>query len=302
MDVLRLFPFSEGEIDGKADGFIDTVFSMAPLPDNAIRSDFDLGNRIVRGGFPEIVTTIAPHRRSNWWDSYILAIVQRDLRELSNVVDLDHIPRLLSLLATRTATLLNHAELSRSTGIPTTTLRRYMAMLKSTFLVSETLPWHANLGKRLVKTPKIHLMDTGLVAHLQGLNDESLREQRDRIGPLLETFVTQELEKQLTWSHVKPGLYHFRTHGGQEVDLVLEDRSGRIVGVEIKASSTVTGDMFENLRAFAALTRKKFVRGIVLYNGTEVIPFGRDLHAVPVAALWTWGGRKLEKEVAARFL
>lgn len=297
MDVLRLFPFSQGEIAGEADGFIDTVFSTDLLSLDTHFSEADILARIVRGGFPEIITTIAPHRWSNWWDSYILTIVQRDLRELSNIVDLDHIPRLLSLLAARTATLLNHAEISRSTGIPATTLRRYMAMLKAAFLISETLPWHANLGKRIVKAAKVHIMDTGLAVHLLGLNRENLDTWRDRIGPLLETFVTHELEKQISWSRVKPGLFHYRTHGGEEVALVLEDRGGRIVGIEIKASATVSNDMFKNLRNFSALTKSKFIRGIVLYNGREIIPFGPNLHAVPLAALWTWGGRALTSKI-----
>ncbi len=293
MDVLSLHPFSQGEIEGSADGFVDLAFSLEPPPARSDAGTPDLIERMLRGGFPEIVTSIHPDRRSAWWDSYILAILQRDLRELSNVVDLNDLPRLLSLLAARTASLLNHAELSRASGIPATTLRRYLALLEATFLVSEVPAWHANLGKRLVKATKVHLLDTALAAHLQGINRERLMQHRDLLGPLLETFVTHEVEKQITWSTCKPKLFHFRSHSGEEVDLILEDKAGRMVGIEVKATSTVTADMFKSLRSLSELTRTRFVRGIVLYNGTDTIPFAPNLWAVPVSSLWTWGRTRL---------
>ena len=198
-----------------------------------------------------------------------------------------HVPRLFSLLATRAATLLNISELSRSSTIPLSTLKRYLALFETTFLIQLLPAWSGNLGKRLVKAPKLMLSDTGLLAHLLGADRRRLEEDRTLAGPLLENFVAMELFKHASWSDVQPQLFHFRTQTGQEVDVVLENAAGRIVGLEVKASATVSAKDFKGLRVLAEAVGKRFVRGVVLYTGTEVIPFGPQLRAVPLSVLWT---------------
>ena len=158
-------------------------------------------------------------------------------------------------------------------------------LIRATFLIQHIPAWSGNLTKRLVRTPKVVMGDTGMMAHLLGLNQGRLAAGR-MIGPLFENFVIMELKKQITWSATKPYMFHFRTQSGQEVDIVLEDRAGNLVGIEVKASATVHAHDFKGLRALAEMTDKRFLRGIVLYTGTENIPFGESLTALPVQRLW----------------
>jgi len=293
MEVLTLWPLSQGEIEGVREGFVDALFaesspSLPPEPEPA----GGIVERMLRGGFPEVVSQ-GGERQEAWFGSYITTILQRDVREVSNIEDLTAMPRLLALLAARAATLLNFSDLSRSAGIPLTTLRRYMALLEIAFLVQTLPPWAANLGKRLVKAPKLLLADSGLMAYLLGIGADRLRLDAALAGPLLENFVTMEIRKQITWSETKPSMLHFRTSAGHEVDLVLEARGGRLVGIEVKATESPTADDFRGLRLLAEATRKRFHRGLLLYTGAEALPFGPNLYAMPVSALWRLGAEKV---------
>jgi predicted AAA+ superfamily ATPase len=178
--------------------------------------------------------------------------------------------------------------------MPLSTLKRYMTLLETIFLIQALPPWSSNLSKRLVKTPRLVLGDTGLMSYLLGLTEQRLVEHPNLIGPLLENFVVMELQKQATWSRVQPQLFHFRTQTGQEVDIVLEDSAGQLVGVEVKAASTVSMQDFKGLRALAELAGRRFHRGVVLYTGSEPIPFGPRLHALPVSALWQLGANHVK--------
>ena len=238
------------------------------------------------GGYPEALER-AGDRRAAWFESYLTTIVQRDVRDISRIEDLAALPRLLSLLATRGAGLLNVADVSRSLGMPLSTVKRYLAVLEAIMLVEPIPAWSANLGRRLVRAPKVGLVDSGLVAHLQGMTAERLLDDPDRLGPLLEAFVIEELRRQLSWRLAAPGLFHYRDGSGNEVDAVLEQRDGTIVGVDVKASATVTPGDTRGLRALRSATGDRFVRGIVLYTGEEIVPLGERLVAVPISALWS---------------
>jgi predicted AAA+ superfamily ATPase len=235
---------------------------------------------------------VSEERQKAWFGSYVTTILQRDVRDLANIEGLTQLPRLLSLIAARATSFVNLSELSRSIAIPQTTLKRYMALLETTFLVRTLPAWSGNLGKRLVKAPKLVLGDTGLMSYLLGLSKRRLAMDMNLLGPLLEGFVIMELEKQLAWSQTQSRLFHFRTQTGLEVDIVLEDSAGRLVGIEVKAGATVTSQDFKGLRAFAEMTGRRFRRGVVLYTGNETIPFGRDLHALPVNALWSMSAKR----------
>jgi predicted AAA+ superfamily ATPase len=287
MEILTLRPLSQGEIEDVEEGFIDAAFSEAPVP---LREEpegaVDLIERILRGGYPEVLGRGAEARRRAWFGSYITTILQRDVRDLSNIEGLTELPRLLSLLAARVASLVNYAELSRSASMPQSTLKRYISLLQATFLVQLLPAWSGNLGKRLVRSPKLLVCDTGLISSLQGLNAGRLDANPTLAGPLLENFVAMELMKQSTWSRTQPRLFHFRTQTGQEVDIVLEDAAGYVVGIEVKAAATVGARDFKGLRALAEATGERFRRGIVLYTGRSSVPFGNDLYALPVSSLW----------------
>jgi len=195
-------------------------------------------------------------------------------------------PRLLSLLAARSSALMNMSEVSRAAGIAHSTLRRYLALLEATFIFQPLPAWSSNIGKRFVKSPKIHLLDSGLAAHLRGDVDAPALAQSPNLGPLLETFVVQEVRKLLGWSRHAATPYHFRTAIGQEVDLVLEAPGQRIAGIEVKASSNVSQGDFSGLRALAEAAGGKFAGGVVLYLGEQRLPFADKLWALPISALW----------------
>ncbi len=284
MEILTLWPFSSGELAGVEESFVDTLFGDGPLPlFDASESRQEILERIVVGGYPEAVARKAPERRQGWFGSYITTILQRDVRDMAYIEHLTMLPRLLALLATRSSYLLNYSEVSRALGLPRTTLNRYMALLETAFLLHLLPPWSANLGKRLVKSPKVMLCDTGLMAYLLGV--ESARDIPERVlGALVENYVVMELRKQLGWSKTRAALYHFREQTGKEVDIILENPAGRVVGIEVKASSTVTKSDWKHLRFLRGVLGERFSRGVVLYLGKEQVALGEDLAAVPIGA------------------
>lgn len=241
---------------------------------------------MTRGGYPEAVQRNAAGRRSAWFASYISTILQRDVRDLARVDALHTLPNLLKLLAARTSGLLNLADIGRDARLPHTTLTRYLALLETVFLVHRLPAWSPNVGKRLVKAPKLHLVDTGLACHLIGANAGRFNDDRTLLGHMMETFVVGELRKQLSWADPHTSLCHFRTATGSEVDVVLEQADGSVAGVEIKAGATVGASDFAALQALRDQLGKRFRTGVVLYLGDGLVPFGDKLWLAPVSALW----------------
>ncbi|MSQ47764.1 MAG: ATP-binding protein [Deltaproteobacteria bacterium] len=290
MEILTLWPLSQGEIEGRFEGFIDAVFADALPPLKPSSETWTtLLDRLLIGGYPEVLTRATEERRTAWFNSYVTTLLQRDVRDLAQIEGLTSLPRLLTLLATRATALLNFSELSRSIAMPQSTLKRYLALLETTFLLCPLPAWSSNVGKRLVKAPKMGLSDTGLLSALSAIRKERLLAEHGLAGPLLENFVVMELRKQTSWSRTRPQVFHFRTQTGQEVDVVLEDGAGRIVGIEVKASATISTHDFKGLRALAETAGSRFYRGVVLYTGTEPLPFGPQFYALPVSALWELG-------------
>jgi uncharacterized protein len=288
IEIQTLWPFSQGELARVKESLIDAAFDRKPLRVAGTRKrKYKLADLLLIGGYPPAVMRASFERRRAWYSAYITTILERDVRELTDVESLTVMPRLLSILAGRTANLLNFAELSRSSGIPQSTLKRYFALFEKTFLVQLIPAWAGNIANRLLKTPKIHLVDPGLASYLMGLDSARFAHDPTLRGPLLESFVAGELMKQISWSRHQPRLLHFRTAAGQEVDLVLEDLAGNIVGIEVKASATIDGSEFKGLRTLAELTGKRFRSGIVLYTGDTAASFGANLHALPLQTLWS---------------
>ena len=288
MDLVNLWPLSQGEIEGTQEGFIDIAFGdRLPTRIKADQDTTSLFERIARGGYPEVFSR-EPKWRSAWFESYLTTILQRDIRDLANIEGLATLPRLLSLLASRAGSLLNFADVSRGLAIPLTTLKRYFALLEATFLVRTLPPWFTRTGQRLVKSPKLYLTDTGLMTQLLRVDQTRLARDPVLSGPLVENFVVMELTKQVTWSSTKVEMFHFRTAIGREVDIVLESSSGDIVGIEVKAGASVKGDDLKGLEALKEVAKSRFKRGIVLYGGREIVPFAENVHAVPLSTLWQW--------------
>jgi predicted AAA+ superfamily ATPase len=292
MEVLTLRPLSQGEIEGVCEGFVDGLFSRAPVElAGSVPTREEIVQRVLVGGYPESLARATARRRRAWFGSYINTILQRDVRDITSIEGLADLPRLLALLAARSGSLLNLADVARNAALPQSTVRRYVTLLEMTFLVEQVPAWSRNLGKRLSKSPKLMLGDTGLSAYLLGVDDAADPDPGTVLGPLLENFVAMEIRKQSAWSRTQPRLYHFRTSADQEVDLVLEDSKGRIAGVEVKASLTVTERDFRHLQLLSELLGKRFMMGVVLYTGADAIRFGENLWAMPVSSLWQWNAR-----------
>lgn len=287
MEVVTLQTCSQGELMGLKDDLISTLFDGDIGSGQGATAKFsDYVHKVILGGYPGLINRHSQERRDKWFNSYIASILHKDVQQLFNIEGLTEFPKLLQLLSSRVGTILNVAELSRTSTIPNTTLHRYMAVLQTMFIARLIPAWSSNTGKRLVKAPKLFFCDTGLGCHLMGYDAQRFISDRSTAGRLLENFVVSELCKQRTWSSVHCQIYHFRTPTGFEVDIVLEDRAGRIVGIEIKSSATVTAHDFRGLKALEQLAGDKFLRGVVLYCGENAISFTHNLHAVPIETLW----------------
>lgn len=289
IEIIPLRQLSQGEIAGSREDFIDMAFGKKPPPmrDFAAIGRDRLAKMITAGGYPEVINRKDPQRCAAWFNSYITTILERDVRQLAAIDGLTQMPRLMSLLATQTGGLLNVAELSRDLGFAQPTLARYLTLLQATYLYEPLLAWSINIHKRLIKREKVYLSDTGLAAHLRNVDAENLTTPQHNMGALVESLVGQELRKQSAWSTVQPKVYYYRTADGKEVDFVLEGRNGGIVGVEVKASLNVNASELAGLRDLAQTAGNRFIRGIVLYLGREVVPMGTQLTAMPLTALWT---------------
>jgi uncharacterized protein len=290
MQVIPLLPLSQGEIAGHSEGFIDQIFGSEDLEVRDFPGTREgLFDRVFTGGYPEVLVRPPGRRREAWFDAYAGTVLQRDVADLANIEDLTALPRLLELYATRSGSLLNYSDVSRSMGLAQMTLRRYTALLRALFLIEELPAWSNNLGTRLIRTPKMYLNDSGLLTHLLHATSERQAFESNVAGPLLESFVLGELRKQVSWSEMRPRILFFRDHGGSEVDFVLEARGGQIVGIEVKASASPGPRAFRGLERLRELAGDRFVRGVLFYTGDTALPNGDRLWALPVSRLWTLG-------------
>lgn len=286
MEVIELWPFSQGEISGEPDSFVDAAFQHGPrIQHSSTLRRRDYLDRIVIGGFPEAVRRF-PRRRTAFFDSYLSTLIERDVLELATIERRGDLLKLLALLAGRTGGLLVPATLASQSGIPRTTLVRYLELLSSVFLIKSIPAWSSSQTQRAVGTPKLAFVDTGIACHLIGQDAVRLGEPGGCAGPMMENFVVMELARQLTWSQERAGLYHYRTKDKLEVDVVIETPDGRVIGIEIKAGATVRTEDLAGLRHLARLLGDQFVAGYVLYTGQQTLPFGEKLRAVPMDALW----------------
>jgi predicted AAA+ superfamily ATPase len=286
MEILRLYPLAQAELAGKPPGFLNTLFGRHFPSGMARRLGRDLAERVASGGYPAALSRSTPRRRAAWYRDYIDTLVQRDVRDLARISTLDALPRLLMLAAGQTARLLNVADLAAPFQLSRPTIRDYIILLQRLFLLEELPPWHSNRLSRLIKTPKLHLGDTGLACALLGVDGEALWTDRVLLGQLLETFIYQELRRQASWEEEPVIFHHFRDKDGTEVDVVLERGGRQMVGIEIKAAATVTMADFKGLRKLKEAVDDRFVAGVVLYDGEAVASFGDGMLAVPISMLW----------------
>jgi predicted AAA+ superfamily ATPase len=286
MEVMRLFPLAQCELRGTRSRFLSDVFAAeVPATTQPIVGP-DLVAAVLAGGYPEALTRRSWARRQDWYGGYVDAIVQRDVRDVAHVEQLQQMPKLLQLLAEHAGQLVNHSAVGAALGMNHVTTQKYVGVFERLFLVRTLPAWHSNQIKRLTRTPKLHFLDAGLLAALRGLTPERIRADRTPFGALLETFVFAELLKLASWAENRFQFSHFRDKDGHEVDVVIEDRQGRVVGIEVKASATVAGSDFSGMRKLAEACGERFVFGLVLHDHDKTVPFGPRLTAAPLSALW----------------
>lgn len=234
--MIELWPFSQGELSGRGDRFLDTAFAGGAHSSKTANSRREIIERAAAGGFPPALQRMATRRRA-WATNYVQAVIDRDLAAVAALDRLAEMPRLLTLVAARTGGLINVSDLARDAAIPVRTVGNYLTWLERVFLVHRLPAWSSNRTTRARKAPKIHVADSGILAALLDIGVDTI--DPATVGALLECFVAGELRRQRAWSDTDVELFHFRSPKGAEVDIVAEDRRGRIVGIEVKASVSI---------------------------------------------------------------
>ena len=287
MEAVHLAPLSECEIAGTRPTFLEALLDGRTPAATDIRVRERLVRRIVAGGFPEPLLRGSEKRRRAWHRQYLNTLVQRDLQDLPRIGHVEAMPKLLRLAAVLSGQLVNLTALGGRLGLNRITAGRYLGLLEQLFLVERVPAWHAREFRRLVKTPKMHVVDTGTICALRGLTRRQLLRNPVELGPLLETFVYNELRKQALWLDAPLSFHHYRDKDKVEVDLVIEDASGGCHGVEVKAAASLRARDFTGLKRLRRIAGERFRTGVLLYDGDHAAPFGDGLLAVPIGALWS---------------
>jgi len=289
VESVTLWPISQAEVEGSTSNLVDALFAAEPPSISGVSEGPDawLG-RALAGGLPEAREREEGRRRDAWFSSYLETLVERDIRDLSDIRAVDEVPALLTLVASRATGPINVAALAADLRISEASARRYLALLRAVFALLRVPAWRRNLGRRATAAPKFQLVDSGLAAYLLNLDRERLTADAALAGGLFEGFARMELVKQAEWSEARPEVLHFRTRGGaREVDAVLERRGGQVVGVEMKASASLSRRDFRGLEALRDERGDAFAAGVVIHTGGQTLPFGERLWALPVSALWS---------------
>ena len=287
MKIVRLLPLAQAELKGRPSTFLDTAFEGQVPRTGDIVVGADLIEKVLAGGYPEALTHSRWNTRRDWYLDYIEAIVQRDIRDIAQFEKIPLMPRLLRVLAEHSGQLVNYSGFGAPLGMNHFTTRRYTGVFESLYLLCSLQPWFTNTLKRLTKTPKLHFLDAGLLAALRDITPDRVKKDKALFGPVLETFVLAELLKLNSWSRERYEFSHFRDKERKEVDIVIENRRGHIVGIEVKASATVTARDFAGLRRLSEACGDRFVLGLVLHDHEHIVPFGGRLLAAPISALWS---------------
>ncbi|WP_168880183.1 ATP-binding protein [Rhizobium sp. P28RR-XV] len=286
METIQMLPLARAEVEGATSTFLDRLFEGKLQSDrNGIVAD-DLLRLVLLGGFPEAIARESERRRQDWARSYLTSVLTRDLRDIADVEKLTELPKFVRLLAEHSGQLVNYSQFGSSINVSHKTGQRYVGLLEQVFLITTVQPWYTNALKRIAKTPKLHFVDSGVLAAARGLTFDRVKTDRSAFGALLESFVFSEILKLVTASDLRLTPYHFRDQQMREVDVVLERDDGTIVGIEVKASATVKASDFGGLKTLAEACGEKFAYGIVLYDNTDVVPFGERLAAAPLSCLW----------------
>jgi predicted AAA+ superfamily ATPase len=285
METISLWPLSQSEIHGTDPNLVDALLAGEPprITGASIgRQAFVAA--AAAGGFPE-ARTREGRRRARWFASYIDTTLDRDLRELTDARKLTEMPRLLRLLAAQAANVLSYRALAAKLELTHDTVGEYIGLLQTIFLVRLLPAWRPGIGARETHAPKAYLVDSGLLAHLLGANEHRIASDDQMTGKVLENFAVTEVLKHAEWATTDTTSYHYRQRE-EEIDLVLESRSGDLAAIEVKATASVSRSDMRALQKLRDRTGERFKAGIVLCACERTLPFGDRLWAVPVSGLW----------------
>ena len=288
MEIVRLYPLTEAEKNRRPGHFLKELLDDNLKPGIAAREQSSgppLEERIIGGGYPEPLTR-TPGRARQWYRQYLSIVIERDARDVLNLRDTEQLLRLLELVSLRGGELLSVSNLANNLGVHRESVENWLAVLERLFLLRRLPAWHSNTSRRLIKSPKVHLLDSGLAAMLTNLGVSDWLSDRGRMGHLLETFVLQQLVTQATWTDPDLRFWHYRDKDKVEVDLVIT-LGRKTWGIEIKASSGITPRDGRGLRRLADRCGSDFVRGILFYAGSDIFNFkdGRIM-VMPLKELW----------------
>ncbi len=287
METVTLLPLAQSELRGRQGTFLEKIFEGSLPEITAPAMGERLIETVVSGSFPEALSRRTPARRQRWYLDYAEAILQRDVRDVAQIEQIGQMPRLLRSIANHSGQLANYTGIGAALGMNHVTTQKYSDILEQLFLVRRLQPWYTNERKRLSKTPKLHFFDSGLLAAIRDITADKILTDRNLLGPLLETFVFSELSKLANFTGKRYEFFHFRDKENREVDFVIQDSEGKIVGIEVKSAATVTAADFAGLRKLADGCGKRFLLGLVLYDHKNTVPFDERLFAAPLSALWS---------------
>ena len=286
METLTLLPLSQSELCGNTANWIDAAFAGRLLNVAMPVVGVALVEAVLRGGYPEAISRRDSRRRVVWTRQYIDAIIQRDVRDVASIDKLDQLPRFLRSLAQVSGQMCNYTQLGGQVGLDSKTAARYIGVFEQMYLLRRVEVWARNRLKRVVKTPKLQFIDAGLLATLLDLDPAEVQQDRSRFGNVLETFAYSELLKHITTAADDYRVLYYRDFDLFEVDVVIENAAGQLIGVEIKASATVNAGDLHGLKKLASVAGGQFKMGVLLYDGIETLPLGDHLWAAPLSTLW----------------
>jgi len=287
MEIIRLWPLSQAEILGSRPNFIDRAFdAQKPVFDHVMVGE-RLIEAVLSGGYPEAIERRKWIRKQDWYHSYLDSIINRDIRDITRIEQIALMPRLMTVLAEHSGKLVNYSAIGSALDLNHVTTRKYVHILENLFLIHAIPPWFTRRLRRAIKSPKLHFLDSGLLAAMQNISSGKVKKNRASFGSILETFVLGELCKLTALSEQRCSFFHYRDKENNEVDIILENRQGDIIGVEVKASATVTSRDFSGLRKLNEAAGEKFVQGRVLYDHKQVVPFTANMFAAPISCLWS---------------
>jgi len=267
--VLHLLPFSLSELENRNPISIETLGKG--IPQNIESPKTGLLDTLFTGFYPRIHDKHLSPR--DWLAGYYQTYLERDVRNVLNVGDLETFSRFVRLCAGRCGQLLNLSELASDCGISHTTARRWISVLESSFIIMLLRPHHRNFGKRLIKTPKLYFMDTGLLCYLLQIRSPDELFHRAERGAVFESFIISELYKNFLHRGEQPSLYFWRDSTGHEIDIII-DLGMRLIPVEIKSAQTVVSDFFDNLNYWRKISGDETAPCVLFYGGDQ--PFKRS--------------------------